>query len=150
MKRWICRGICLAMLLGGCGSAQRRPVTPEEFQARGEAAGYQVVDCTDQFPQEGVQSVLAARCDGYHIEFYQFAGKEEALLSFESTLKALEDGREDSVSQTQTAFANYNLCRLTTADEYYVLTRIECTLLYAAAPLDKREELEQWTEELGY
>jgi len=150
MKSVFCVGSCVLAVLCGCGVALRTPLTAQGFREHMESAGFEVGDATEQFATEGALTVYVAMNDLYQVEFYEFDDEFLCEASFLATKTNMEDIRGAGSSHTSLEYANYNSYFLTTKDGYYVASRTDATLLYAAVPLDQKEELRKLVAELGY
>lgn len=88
----------------------------------------------------------------YQIEFYKFNDAD----SCESTYDTLDDELVSSYKSasgyatTEKSSGSYERRNVTTDSRYYVITRIEDTLIVAISPVSEKDTLNSILKELGY
>lgn len=139
--------VLLCFSLVGCSS--KTAVTTDGFSSAVEAAGYEYYDITDQYSPEDAVAVIAAEKDDMHIDLFVLHTVEDAAATFatnKSNLEPLEGG----AATTSTSMANYNSYTLTTSDSYYIVSRIEDTVLYAVADKGSKQEISELVKSMGH
>lgn len=114
-------------------------------------AGYQIVDATEQFDKDLVDSVsLAVKDDKYQIEFFDFKSENDAIYSYNLNEKKFEDRKEAVSSYSSVKMGNHASYKLTTGGQYLVVSRIGDTLIYIDTTTDYKDEINDILKELGY
>ncbi len=141
--------LAAVLLLTACGS--KTALTNDQFIEKMEAAGYQIQDAIDQFGEDVLESAtLAMMDDKYQIEFYVLPTSDQAAAAFsnnKSNFQLLEDAAKNTSSLNTNT---YNYYALTTNEGYYVVSRIDNTLLYVQTSAEYKDEIKKIIKELGY
>jgi hypothetical protein len=140
------------LALSSCGIfAPRTALTADEFKSKMEEAGYIVTNAKDQFDAGMVDDVLLAAKDGhYQIEFFIVPTVDQAKAAFSENKTGFEEIDESGASTLNGNGSNYAYYRKSTADGYYVVSRIENTFIYVDASSDFKDEIKGILKELGY
>lgn len=142
--------LMLAVLftLTGCGS--KEAIVMGTFTQKMEAEGFTIVDATDQFETDDVNSVTLAMKEEYQIEFYEITSESLAIGSFQQNKSTFESYKGNSSAESSVSMGNYSTYALTTGDMYYYISRVDTTMLYMAIPVTYKEEAKEIVESLGY
>lgn len=141
--------VLLLFSLTACQS--KEPVTADVFQTTLEAQQYTVVDITDQYAGfEHILRALATEADGVHIEFFEINSKDNATAMFNNNQATVEAYKGSSSSSSSTSTSNYQRYSLTTSDTYYIIERVDTTMVYAYSDKAQKEALDGIFTELGY
>jgi hypothetical protein len=142
----------LVLTLSSCGIfTPRTALTADEFKSKMEDAGYIVTDAKDIFDAGMVDDVLLADKDGdYQIEFYIVPTVDQAKAAFDENKTGFEDVDESKISTLSGSGSNYAYYRKSTADGYYVVSRIENTFIYVDASSGFNDEIKSILKDLGY
>jgi len=138
--------ICLT--LAGCSG--RTAIGADAFSETMESLGYEILDITDNYDEEGVSSVLLAIKDDYQIEFFELASTELAVSSYNYNVDIVESYNSLTSAHTSATVSNYSFYTLSTAEDYYVVSRVDNTFIYAHVPSAHKDEAGAAIKELGY
>ena len=145
--------VCLLVLgmLVGCESS-RTAITADTFVEKTAAADYQTGDVTSQFASQAdlVKSVTLALKDAYQIEVFVFTDEGVATTSYNTNKATAEAAKVSSSTSKSVSMGNYSYYYLTTGDQYYVVSRIDNTMIFAHCGTEYKAELEKMVSELGY
>ncbi len=140
----------LTIILSGCGGS-RTPLSTDEFTQIMETVGFDVQDVTADTDTNGLgNAVLIAVGENYQIEFYELVDSEtgEQLFGYE---KAIFDEAESvKVLSTEMNVNNYNYYAFTGGDTFYLIARIDNTLIYCVASNEYKSEIVDHIKALGY
>lgn len=141
--------VVIALLLTACGS--KTALTNDQFAEKMEAAGYQIVDATDQFGEGEVEAVtLAIKDDVYQIEFYVLPSNDQAVSAFNGNKSDFEQMKTSGSSTGEVSLGNYSYYGLTTDEGYYVVSRIDNTMIFINTSSEYKDEIKDVVKELGY
>ena len=143
--------LCSLLCLTGC--SPKTAITPEEFRTTMEAAGYIVFDATSQLndaPHITTAYVAFHGDDEYRIEFYVTDSAEYAKYLFDDNKLAFERSTDGAASHLSVNLLNSNSFKMTTNDQYRVLSRIDNTMIYIKAPEQFKPEINEVLKSLGY
>ena len=142
-------GLILALcLLVGCSA--KTPLTAEEFTDLMEQAGYQIYDGSVE--NQGVMVFLPAvdPDDRFDIEFYVFYSSETAEYAFDGIKAGLKSQNGVWYMTTDIAAANYSRYSGTQNDIYYIVSRIDNTIIYVMTEAENKNEVNETLKTLGY
>jgi len=150
MRKLACLGlIILIFVLAACGQS-RTALTANEFVAKMEAAGFDIVDAKDQFEEGVVEAVFIALNDNYQIEFYVVPSVSQAESAFEQNKSNFEAASGGSSSHKYVSMKNYSYFFQTASDTYYAVSRIDNTFIYVMADAAYKKEIGDIISDLGY
>ena len=140
--------ICILITLSGMTT----PLTANEFTIRMEEAGFTVEDIGYQFTEDdGVISALAVRTEYFDVLFAVFYTQSGARIKYNTNQRNLEElSRGIASSTTFVSIMNYRKFTKTFAGQYFVLSRIDNTLIVANTTLEYRAALDDILRVLGY
>jgi len=153
------RGLSLALLLvlgisllilTGCFT--KEPKTPEQFREIMEDNGFVVSDLTDQYEEGLVKSVLVAMDvkNDFQIEYFEQDSDADAIVSFNMNVSTMEDNKGQIYKTSDFRGQNYENLSMTTNGEYWVVSRIENTVIFAHVSEEHKEVVESMLERLNY
>ena len=141
--------LAAALLLTACGS--KTALTNDQFIEKMESAGYQIADATEQFEEGAVEAVTIAFIDDkYQIEFYVLPSKDSAVASFNSNKSDFEQMKNSGSSTGEVNIGNHNYYGLTTDEGYYVVSRVDNTMIYVNSSAEYKDEIKEVLKVLGY
>lgn len=139
----------LAVLCTAC--SPKTALTADEFMEQMTAKGFETYDVTEQSSLDTVQSVsLAVKDNTYQIEFYVLDGEDMAAGLFAGNQERFESEAGNVSSHSSVSASNYARYTQTTGENYYVVSRIDNTVLYCVVAKDYKDEVESAVKELGY
>lgn len=148
--------LAVAMLitaLAGCGG-EKTPVSPEEFRSQMEEAGLQVVDQTENAPEDsGMTTVLVALEENrYQVELYVFKDENSAKSLYDTTKNGLQSNYEDVSGKVETSrdSGSYSKYTIQVDGGYVSVARIGDTLVYAKGLSEYKDDVRDAVEKLGY
>ncbi|MGN1147178.1 MAG: hypothetical protein ACI4TB_02065 [Lachnospiraceae bacterium] len=145
--------VVFCMILGLTGMtacAKREAVSVEAFNAAMEEKGYTIQDATDQIPADYIQAISLALHDDYQIELYVFTGADAAASVFAQNKSVFEERKGNSNVEVSKDIGNYSYYSLTTGGQYYLLSRVDNTMLYVVADEKYKKEITEIIKEFGY
>ena len=144
--------LLLIVLVFISGCENKKPITAETFQKAMEKREYKVLDYTESYADAGVKKVLeSADIDNnFGIKYFEFNSENEAKDFYEFNQNILEDNNNVKESQIKTEINNYQKYSLTADDQFYVLSRIDNTVVTVDAPKKYKKEMKKMLEEIGY
>ena len=138
--------LALTLFMAGC--SDKTPATLDDFKGAMEAAGYQIMDASDQFDKSVAKSVTIAVKDNGQVEFFMLSSEDNAMASFEtnkSKLEAKNGGVSSSVSAGNHAYYN-----LTKDGLFYSVSRVGDTMIYVETPEAQKDAVSELMDSLGY
>ena len=144
--------ICVGMLLCVTGCLKKTVITAEIFTTKMENNGYTVTNISDQYKSyDYVENVLIAQSeDGYQVEFYDLASKDDAKKLFNNNRSTFEELNEGSSTEVSVNMINYSTYALTSGDCYMYISRVDDTFLYVKVNEQYKANVKDIVEELGY
>ena len=143
----------LIMLAIGCQTS-RIPVTKETFVSKAEEAGYDVQDAIEQVPANTIDEYLIAVKGGtvidYQIEFIIAPTAQTAQILYQNNKSTIEEKKGPVSTEASTTAGNFSYYKLATNGQYYVVSRIENTLVYIDAPSEYKGAINEFLAAIGY
>lgn len=140
-------------LLAGCGG-QKTPVSAEDFRKKMEEDGLQVVDQSENAPEDsGMTTVLVALEENeYQVELYVFQDEDSARGLYDTTKSGLQDNYKEVSGKVETSKNSGSYAKYTIQVDggYVTIARIDNTLLYAKGLAEHKDDIKDAVEELGY
>lgn len=115
-----------------------------------EEAGYEIFDALDQFPEGSVDSILIASSPDYQIEFYVVPTVEQAQATFKENKESFELEKGAVSTDSSVSLSNYSVYKQTSNGQYYVISRVENTFIYAVTPDENKKAVNDLLDTLGY
>jgi len=140
--------LVLIVLLIGC-DLNRDPYTSKSFKDFMESEGWTVHSISDE-SNEDFESLLVAEKDGVEIQFAVMNSKKIAKSLFKENKQTFEDYDSRISSNSDISIGNYNDYTRTVDDYYFVVSRIDDTLLFAAVDKEDKSIIKDITKKLGY
>jgi hypothetical protein len=150
MKKIMSFILVLVLLTFSSCSTNKEVISYMSFGETLEGMGYTIVDATSQFPEGSVNGVLLAILDTYQIEFYEVPTEEQAIKAFEENKETFDAISSTTSSDSSISLGNYSTYSRTTEDNFYLVTRVENTFIYASVAKEFKEDIEAVVEKLGY
>lgn len=142
--------LILVLTSTACNLKSRIPITAQEFVAKMEAAGFDLVDATNQFEAGKVDAVYIAVGENYQVEFYVVPSVDQAKGAFATNKSNFEEEVTGSSSNKTIEVKNYSSFTQTASDTYYVVSRTDNTFIYVVADADYKKEISELISDLGY
>ena len=150
------RGMCVFLvmvmfitLLSGCQPVE--PITASEFREIVEDLGYTVTDITDQYTQHNhVLKSLVFQEDDLFVQFLEVDTRENAVGMFNTNRSFVETQQGNMNSSSSINTAQHALYRLRTSTTYYIVRRIDTTVVYAHSSSANANRLDEIIRALGY
>jgi hypothetical protein len=148
--RTLCLYIIAAILVfSGC-STNKTALTASGFEAKMEEAGFEIYDITDQYEEGLLQAAYVAMKEDYRLEFYVLNTNDDAKAMFNANQSDFEDLRSGNSSYNSVDIGNHSSYKLTTEDGYYVLSRIDNTLVFVKTDKKNKDAISNTLKNLGY
>jgi len=142
--------LILSITITACGFKDRTALTAEQFVAKMEAEGLEIVDAADQFEEGAVDAVYLAVGENYQIEFYVVPSVDQAVSAFNSNRADFEAAKSGASSHKSAEMKNYGYYFQTTSENYSVISRTDNTFIYVVADAAYKDEISGLISELGY
>lgn len=157
MKNILKIGVILlvtSLFVTGCGN--KKSLTAEEFKNKMEKEKYIITDATNQFKDieeaKYLKKVYIASDKDYkyQVEFYEFDTKSNATNFLEHNKNLFENEKEGASSYTEVNLFNYNRYTLNTGNKYFVLSRIDNTVVYVNNDSQYKEQINALLKIVNY
>ncbi len=168
-KRILCifATVCLLCMCSGCSNT-RTPADTATLFSTVDTKKYSIYDTSGQFTSGAVVSAYKISSDDLWIEYYDLPSAEQAARAFQNNkdtfrqavpalsqstaiLKGMQETTatipyyEDTVSGS-----NYERYALLTEDNYYVVSRIDTTLVYISTARKNLKAANRFLKSIGY
>ena len=137
------------ILCTGCAS-RKTAITTDEFETIVEEAGLDVDDTTELYSSPLVKKSLGAYNKSFTIELLIAPNDKDAQRIFTQTKEAAESNKSSASTTTSSASGNKAKFKLTSDGTYYLLSKIENTVIYVETDADNKKEVDKIVKELGY
>lgn len=142
--------VVVMLTLGACGQ-KRTPQSPRSFQELMTEFGYEVYDATTNTDTGGItDSVLLAIDENYTIEYYGFIDENSAKSTFTSNEQIFENENTTKYMVKEMSFNDYEHYSYSSDNNFYLLSRINNTMLYCVADKEYKDDILEAVEVLGY
>jgi hypothetical protein len=141
--------IAAILIFSGC-STNKTPLTSDGFKEKMEEAGFEIYDITDQYEEGLLQAAYVAMKEDYRLEFYVLNTNDDAKAMFNANQSDFEDLRSGNSSYNSVDIGNHSSYKLTTEDGYYVLSRIDNTLVFVKTDKKNKDAISNTLKNLGY
>lgn len=178
VKRKVVSLVCLTMLvamsLAGCG--KHKPATKDSFAEVMTDKGFEVVDQSsmitdgsdfsvvylaqpkdetkekDEKKAETEEDETGLFTGQYQVEFYQFDDEDKCEASYDKLDDELVAAYKNAsgYSTTEKNTSHFSKRTVKTDGRYYVISRVENTLVIAISPLDESKTIDSVLKELDY
>ena len=136
---------------------ERDAITAEEFTAHMEEWNLTVHDNMHNLPEDtpmgDIETYLRAEAShlAVHVEFIVTSTDAMSRSIYAQTVRSTEHLRAGGASsQTEMGFSNFNRFTQTASGQYFVVSRIGNTVLYAHTLTEHRAELNRMLRAIGY
>ncbi len=138
----------ILMTFTACG--KREALSLEEFNTIMEAEGYTITDATGQIAPKQITAISLALKDSYQIEFYVFTDADTAASVYAQNKSVFEENKPSGHVELYKNIGNYGYYSLTADGVYYLLSRVDNTMLYAVADAAYKSEINAMVKKIGY
>lgn len=143
--------LCLIMLLGLMTACQKKmPQTAAGFTQIMENAGFEVYDESDNGEDSIATAAVYAVGENYQIEYYGYEDSDSARRVYDNNQNKLDEDHSAKRMTSQMETNRYNYYAFSTEDDFYVIARIENTVVFCAADSEYKQEILTHMEALGY
>jgi len=132
------------------GCTNKTPITGDEFKVSMEENGYTIYETDDFSNIDSILGVYIAKKNDSQIEFYQMDSVDYAKDFYENNEGILETMTGSASFNSKINMANYSKCTFLYDDEYYIVSRIEDSVIYVSGTSDDKDEINKILEDLGY
>ena len=134
--------------LVACGG--KTVVSLEDFNLLMEEKGYVIKDATEQIALDTIRAISLAINEDYQIEYYVFKDIGTAEAVFTQNKLLFEDNKTGGHIEQSRSYGNNSYYSLISGGNYYVLSRVDNTMIYVVADDDYKKEIADTIKELGY
>ena len=139
--------VLLSAMLAGCGA--RVAQTPDGFTEVMEASGFEVQDATEE-ADEGITAMLVATEENYQIDFFEFIDSGTAEDIFDEMAEYMNEEYSSKFMAIEIYTVNYSYFAFTSGDSFYMIARIDNTMLCSIAAKEYKSEIVDLAKTLGY
>ena len=142
----------MIILLFQLGFGSRVPLTAEEFTSRMEGEGFVVEDVAYQYDDvEYLETFLSVETEYFQIGFARYSTDRNAQAVFNMNRNSLENFARGTFSpSTSLDFPSFSRFTIVIDGDYYVISRIENTIIIAITSSENRGLLNDTLRLLGY
>ncbi len=141
--------IMAVVLLCSCSSKMAK--TAQEFTDFAENNGFTVSDITEETETNGlVKTMLLANCEDYQLEFSVLNDSDTAESVFYGNMDNLNSEVSVKTFTKQVESSNYNYYEFVSDDMFYVVSRVEDTMLLCVADKEFKDDILEDIKQLGY
>lgn len=132
------------------GCTTKEVLTPNAFAAILKNNGFDIVNLTEQYKNNNdIKNVYIGKSNkGYQIEY--FILKDEETASNLLNENASEITNSINTTQTKREGDNYLKYIFVSNEYYFVVSKVDNTLIYVEASLDNQEEINNLLEQMNY
>ena len=150
-SKLFCFALLALLLLCLPACSDKAPATADQFQKKLEAQEFQIVDVTGQYAQFAhILKALGTEKGSLHIEFLEINSNDNAAAMFQGNRARVEKFKASGAVESSVSAANYQKYSLTTSETFYVVSRIEKTLIYAYSAKADKDALQDILTSLDY
>lgn len=150
MKKALTMFLAVFCLIGLTACGKKEAVSLEKFNALMEEEGYTIADATGQVAPEQITAISLAMNDYYQIEFYVFTDADAAASTYVHNQNIFEGYKSGGYVDVYKNIGNYNYYALTSNGVYYLISRIDNTMIYVVADAGKSSEVNAVVKKIGY
>lgn len=151
IKKGIAVFFCVGLMMWGLtGCASKEAVSVEVFNEVMEEKGYEIIDASEQYSEDVIEAISLALCEDYQIEFYVFSDSAAAAATYNQNKSLFEEERGTASVHIAKSIGNYSYFNMSSDGIFYLLARVDNTMLYVVADADYKGEIEKIIKELGY
>lgn len=152
MKKFFTILLMSIFLFAGC---DKKLLTSDNFKSTMEKKGFKVYNVIEQYNQDNqnlVETAYIASNEeaGYQIEFLVFKSVDACKNSFQINRSAFRENMKDNDKESSVSKDNYSKYTLRNKDTYYVVSRVNTSLIYLDVDGSYKKEVDKILKELGY
>ena len=142
--------VAMLLCLSGCMS-NKTPQTAEGFTQIMEEKGFEVADATEDIETNGVDArILVATGKNYQIQFHEFEDSDTGKLVFLNGKEVFDDKCSVKSMSLEMNTTNYNYYSFSSGKSFYLIARIEHTVISCVAEKEYKSEIIDLVKTLGY
>ena len=150
MKKIFSSFICFIMVLFLVGCSNKTKIEGSKFREEMEKNGYIVID-TIVSQDDSEKNFVAQEKEGkYQIEFYELSSKDKAKEKFSNYKKGIDNENTNNFKKKSVKTGNYEKYTLETDDIYFLISRIDNTMIYLSVDTEYKNDINKIIKELGY
>ncbi len=143
-------------------SKNRTPITSEEFKSIIETKGFNVYGKDNDAVKEGVGDDLYVGCksmficekndgsDNFRVNFFETIDENVGFWAYYQEIVAIESSNNGQFFETNDVEGNYYKYTALSNGYYYVMVKIDKTILFGQIDADKKDVLDELLKELNY
>ena len=150
MKKLLKSSLIVLCILFLCACDSKEVKLEREFKDFFKDKDYTIVEVDDKIDVKSILNAYAViKNDGsYQIEYYIFSDERSAEVSYLSNKNNFNDNFDGKISDYDGS--NYSKLTMKTDTNYYIVERVENTLLYMNVENEYKDEVEELLKEMGY
>ena len=139
-------------LLTAC-TLSKQVLTTADFSEIMEKKEFRIIDITNQYSENTYvkEATLAINNNNeYQIEFYVLDNKDSAKDMFNKNKRIFDESDSVARSSENVNMINYSYYKVTNDNEFKYICRVENTFIYINTSKDKKDEIINIINDLGY
>ena len=128
---------------------EKESISALEFKEKMTDMGFVVRDATTAYP-ELAEHIYLADNGFFTVEFYDAEDEAGARYIYNTLEGNLESAKDGSYDETTVTFKNYSKRVLSADDKYFVISRIDDTVVYVEENSKHKSDIKDVLEQLGY
>jgi hypothetical protein len=150
MKKAVSMIILMVLIFcAGC-STNKTPLTLEEFTDIVRAEGFEVIDTKEYYDTSLVEQARSALGDLFAVEFIIAPTEANANRLFNEFKNEADLSKGSTSSHSSVGIGNIASYKLNTAGTYFVMSRIDNTVIYIETESDNKNAVDDIVKKLGY
>lgn len=141
--------VVLVVCCAAC-SMTKTAMTASDFGSRAKEAGFELVDAAQQFEEGTVESVTLAVKTEYQMEFYVLPSEDQTKSAFAANQAKFESAKGSAASTKSVSMGNYSYYYQTTQESFYLVSRVDDTMLYCVADAQYKDAILDLVKKWGY
>lgn len=138
----------LVSVLASCTS-ERKPQDADGFSKVMENNGFEVHDVSLGLDPTITSQIFALK-EEYQVEYYKFTDNEVCRETFDKIKEEMNDNNPVKTLSTDIDMDNYGYFDFNAGENYFIMARVENTLIYCTANKDNRNDIIGIFKTLGY
>lgn len=140
----------LCLFITGCGN--KKSITAKEFKSILEQEKFEVIDMTKEVTNDDIVKIYIAVDSNKKYQFVFYETRNSSLVKelFTENQNSLESRKHSGYAETTLSLFNYNKYTLNTGGYYFVVSRINNTLVLAQSTSKDKKHLQAILKKIGY
>ena len=150
MKKILSGVLCFMLVLVLTGCANKKKIDGEKFKEIMGEKKFTVVETGNNEDNSDIAYIAQDENGRYQIEFYTLSSIDNAKSKFKSYKDAINNENTSNRKTNNISTSKYEKYTLETSKIYYVISRIEDTMIFLTVDPEYKSEVNKIIKELGY